>query len=266
MTSYFVVPGEGDLSGIPIGGSEFGPIPYREYFVESVFNYFPKGAVWAPKRGGYFEGLLLGIMDAFDACRTVLTDLAYIRNAQLTQQLADLELDYGIGYNSALTESERRAILESRINAINNKGSAQEMQFALDVAGFDVTVYSNDPAVDPALFQTPESQLLVNGPVYRSRAVYLMTAGASNAMAGKTTAKAGKFNEASALYEYVLPTNPDLWPFVFFVGGDATFDGNGALTSLDFADVPFNRQLEFQNIILKYKPMFTWSLVNVNYS
>lgn len=265
MADYYKVPGPGMVGDVVVGGTYFGPIPYRNIFVESIFAYLPKGAFWTPKRGGFFERFLHGLMDALDVVRLVCSDLAYIRSAQLTKQLDDLELDYGIAKNASLTNSQRRDFLESRINAINNTGSAQEMQAALRLAGFDVYVYSNSPAVDPETLIVGNSALLVNGVIYTERANYLMRAGRTGAYAGKSNARAGRFLSKTVPYEYPLPQNPNAWPFIFFVGGDATFGGSGELINLNYANVSAQQRLQFEEIILKYKPLYTWAALQINY-
>lgn len=265
MVDYYMVPALNAIGDIPVGGTSYSGVPYRNKFIESIFAYLPKGAFWTPKRGGFFERFLYGLMDAFELVRLVLSDLAHIRDAKLTQQLDDLELDYGISKNPELTIEERRAVLFSRINAINNTGSAQEMQAALRLAGFDVFVYSNSPAVDPAGILNFGSKLLVNGDVYFREENYLMRAGQSVGFAGNSNARAGRFISSSMLYEYVLPANSDAWPFVFFVGGNATFGGSGEIVSLDFATVPESQRLQFEEIVLKYKPTFTWAGLKINY-
>ncbi|MCK4500819.1 hypothetical protein KAU11_09990, partial [Candidatus Babeliales bacterium] len=137
----------------------------------------PKGSIWTPKSGGFFEALLNGIADFLEIIRLRLAELANIRNAKLTPVLDELERDSGVAFNPNLTESERRAALDSRINAIDNTGSAQELEAALQRAGFDLFVYQNSPAIDPTRLQSD----------------YEMVAGEDNAFAGEPDAVAGVF-------------------------------------------------------------------------
>lgn len=247
----------------------------------------PKGSIWTPKVSGFFEGLLLGLADAFEIVRLKLAELADIRNAKRTTVLDELERDYGVSFNPGLTESERRAALDSRINAIDNTGSAQEMELALQRAGFPLFVYQNSPAVDPRRFETEylmyaagenayagvstaiagsfKSDIVVNGDIVITIPEYSMSAGDENAYSGVSTAFAGITDQQEGLYEYFLPENPALWPFVFFVGGAAVFSGTGEIISIESVSIDDNRRLELREIVLKYKPTFTWGVLIVNF-
>ena len=77
---------------------------------------------------------------------------------------------------------------------------------------------------------------------------------------GNASAVAGYFTQLQKdpiIYE--IPTDPDVWNYVFFVGGDAVRDGAGILTSIEQAQVSSQRRDEFLNIILSIKPMLTWA-------
>lgn len=256
--------------------------------IKSTINaLLPKGSIWVPKSGGFFDGLLDGISDSFEVVRLKLAGLAYIRNAKLTPVLDELEIDYGLAFNPNITESERRASLDSRINAIDNTGSRQELERAIQRSGFDLFVYSNSPAVDPTRFLTdfemvagednafagePDAvagvflaELVVNGDVVINESIYELTAGDEFSFAGEPTAIAEIEQLVEQNFQYILPSNPNAWPFVFFVGGSATFADDGSIVSIDFVNIDENRRLELREIILKYKPMFTWAALQVNY-
>jgi hypothetical protein len=49
------------------------------------------------------------------------------------------------------------------------------------------------------------------------------------------------------------------------VGGAATRDGGGVLTAIAPAEVPMSRKDELIKLIVKYKPMFTWATLTVDY-
>lgn len=246
----------------------------------------PKGSIWDPKTGGFFEGLLTGISDSFETVRLKLAGLADIRNAKLTPVLDELERDYGLAFNPNLTESERRAALDSRINSIDNTGSRQELEKAIRRAGFDLFVYSNSPAVDPTRFQNDFemlagednafagepgavagvflAELVVNGDIIINQSIFALTAGDEDSFAGEPTSIAEIEQLEEQVYRYFLPSNPLAWPFIFFVCGAATFAPNGSLVSISFVDIDDARRLELREIILKYKPAFTWGVLQIN--
>jgi len=254
-------------------------------FIDAVM---PKGSIWAPKTGGFFEALLNGIADSFEAIRLKLAELADIRNAKKTTVLDELERDTGVSFNPNLTEAERRAALDSRINAIDNTGSRQELEIALQKAGFDVFVYSNSPAVDPSRFLNDyllvagdefsfageddafagvfvENELVVNGDIVFNSLAFSFVAGGEFSFAGEDDAFAAANVLIQQLFTYLLPSDPTAWPFVFFVGGAATFAPDGSLITIENVDIDDTRRIELREIILKYKPAFTWGMLKVNF-
>jgi hypothetical protein len=177
--------------------------------------------------------------------------------------------------------------LDSRINAQNNTGSRQELEEALQRAGFPVFVYSNSPAVDPKNFQSDyimvagganayagldnaiagafKAELVVNGDVIVTVSVQTMYAGAELAFAGGNFAFAGISGVDEIEYEYYISNDAKSWPFYFFVGGSAQYATDGSIVSIDYVDIDDERRLEFREIILRYKPLSTWGLLQVNY-
>jgi hypothetical protein len=293
-----------------------------------INGVMPKGSIWTVKIGGFFDALLDGLADSLKTVKLKLAELADIRNAKKTTLLDELERDYGIAFNPSLTEAERRAALDSRINAIDNTGSREELERALQRAGFPVFVYSNSPAVDPNNFHKLDTYLMTAGDGKHFAGVstamaglfkdnllnindfyltnrlnnYLMVAGNNNAYAGVSTAIAGLFTadivvngdivlelptysmvaggpnrfagvsgafagitgSIETLYEYFLPNNPEHWPFIFFVGGEAQFRADGSIISIERVNINDDRRLELREIVLKYKPTFTWAVLFVN--
>lgn len=260
------------------------PKPLIKSFIDAVL---PKGSIWVPKVTGFFEGLLLGVADSFDGIHARLSTLADIRNPQKTTLLDELEIDYGVKFNPALTEQQRRDFLSAFIGSGDNTGSRQELENAIRAAGFDLFVYSNSPAVNPNLFANnfdmtagddnafagePDavagvfgSDFVVNGDIVIEQPIYLMTAGEDGAFAGEPDAVAEIEDFIETFYQYSLPGNPDSWPFIFFVGGPATFDLDGSILSIEFVEIDDSMRLQLREIILKYKPLITWGLLQVNY-
>ncbi len=247
----------------------------------------PKGSIWTPKIGGFFEALLIGLAESLEIVRLQLASLADIRNAKLTPVLDELERDYGVAFNPNLTEAERRAALFSRINAIDNTGSREELEKAIQLAGFPLFVYSNSPAVDPTKFLDnfemvagednafagePDAvagvflaDLVVNGDIFISTPIFALTGGDEFSFAGESSAIAEIEGFFDRLYEYFIPSDSTTWPFFFFVGGVATFAGDGSLVSIASVDIDDDRRLELREIVLKYKPAFTWGMLRVNF-
>lgn len=145
-----------------------------------------------------------------------LATLADLRDPDLTPILEDLEREYGFLFNPNLTEDERRAQLAALVYASTINGSKDDLEGALTRAGFNVKVYQNDPPVDPANFFGDE---------------YLMEAGGVAAYAGEPSAVAGLGGGDILLSArndpYILPDDPNRWPYVFFIAGDR--NGGAAL-------------------------------------
>ncbi len=252
-----------------------------------IKGVMPKGSIWTVKIGGFFDALLDALADSLETVKLKLAELADIRNAKRTTVLDELERDYGISFNPSLTESERRAALDSRINSIENTGSRGELELALQSAGFPVFVYSNSPAVDPNVLNTDylmvagnnnafagvstaiagsfQADIVVNGDVIINSPVYSMIAGGGNHFAGNKGAFAGITGLFERFYEYFLPSNPENWPFVFFIGGTANFAIDGSIVNIDRVNISDDRRLELREIVLKYKPTFSWGVLFIDY-
>jgi len=253
-------------------------------------NLLPPG--WDVKSDSDLDLLLDGLADNKEPIRIFLNKLSKIRNPQKTVFLSDLEKEYGLMTRTNLTEQVRRDRLEVRAYERGGTGSKDNLQTALTRAGFIIQVHENSPAVDPAIFLTQAFQmvagdpvnafagdpnaycgqvggeLLVNGPIYNQRPLYLMEAGGTpTSYAGDPLAYAGYYLELIKVpTAYEVPTVPGDWPLVFFVGGDATRNIDGELTDIEVAEIPIERKEEFQTIILRYKPVHTWAGLIVIYT
>jgi len=108
-------------------------------------------------------------------------------------------------------------------------------------------------------------ELVVIGDIYTNNNLYLAHAG--NMWAGNAKSVAGYFEVSlSEKIIFPIPTDQNSWPFVFFVGGNATRDGiTGVLTAIERVNIANERRAELLRIILKFKPMFTWCGLLVNY-
>ena len=245
----------------------------------------PDGATWDIRPNGDFDKLLDGQAENFDFIRDFLDGLAVIRSPDKTPILTDLEKEYGILTNFNLSDSVRRLQLSSRVFTRGITGSDDNMQAALNDAAFIVQVHENSPAVDPSIFLDDVFQmvaggdnafagrtdavagrlggeLVVNGDIFSQKLLIDMHAASPFAFAGNSKAVAGQFSSASLITEQIvppIPVDPDAWPMIFFVGGDAIRDGvTGELLEIAPAQVPIERREELRRVILKYKPMHSW--------
>jgi hypothetical protein len=254
----------------------------------------PKGPPHEPDPNGQMSNFRDGDGECLTYIRTNVKTLKYMRDPQNTPCLSDLELDLGINPADNLSEQNRRDLLDPIRYPRATTGNDTDLQSLLDKAFGEGTlyVYNNSPdgpAIDPAiildqLFQMQAQggtnyyagnteafagreggYLLVNGAVFNQRPAYF---GAGQVYAGNANAVAGYFEEmdqADVIYE--IPTNPDDWPFVFFVGGPATFDPvTGEILTIEQALLPTEQKKRMENIILKFHPLFTWCGVVVTFT
>jgi len=253
-------------------------------------SLLPDGPLWEPKSGGDFDLFLDGISGGIETIRIALEQLAFIRDPYRTPILSDLEKEYGIITKDNISTEDRIAQLATKIYERSGTGSKDNLQNALQRAGFDVLVHSNSPAIDPAILLDQNFQLvlgdplnafigdpnayfgraggylLVNGPIYTRRPAYLGLGDPLNAFIGDPNAVIGFFIGLIRKEKtYNIPTNPDAWPFIFFVGGPAVRGGSGELVSIESAEILSQRRQEFENIILSYKPVFTWAGMIITY-
>lgn len=212
--------------------------------MKAVFeSLLPDGAIWNPKIDGDFDKLLTGLGLCADQVYAELQAAAFYKDPQLTALLKDLEKEYGVLTDLRLTESDRRNQLAVIKYAQRGSGNADYLQDQLQLAGFNVNVISNDPAIDPALIVQIDylcfaggfnayagepsavigsagAELLVNGGMYTLTPLYMIQAGGDLSYAGQTEALAGYFE--SLLYNlflYQLINDVNRWRYVFFIGG-----------------------------------------------
>lgn len=251
-----------------------------------IDTIWPRGSAWNVAPDEDLDKLLDGSAENWEIIRLYLSELSEIRNPATTPFLADLEKEFGVFTNPNLTDQQRIDQLTPVVYNRSFNGSVDNLQSALDDAGFTVTVYENSPAVDPAIFLDQDFQmvsggsnayagrtdafaakvggeLLVNGEIFTTRKIVTSVAG--NLYAGASHG-AGEYEDLERVeVTYDIPTAADDWPLVFFVGGTATVDGTGALTEIQLADVPLDQEQEFKRLILKYKPIHSWAGLIINF-
>ncbi|MCP4711305.1 MAG: hypothetical protein GY869_22015 [Planctomycetes bacterium] len=105
---------------------------------------------------------------------------------------------------------------------------------------------------------------LVNGRIFTQTPAYL---GAGRVWAGNTVARAGYYTGfIQTETTYTTPTDPIYWPFCFFVGGVATVDSSLSITGIEQAFVPNEQRKQLEDIILKFKPAFSWAAMIITYT
>lgn len=250
---------------------------------------WPGGPAWKVAANQGLDKLLDGIGDVADKDANFSSTLPNVRNPRTTNELADLEKENGVITDLSLSEEIRRNRLASDIFNTESTGGPTDLQTILDDSGFNLFVYQNDPAVDPNLFLTQSfnmvlgggnaflgradaflgisgGELIVNGDIFSQTPAYIMQAGGPNSFLGNSLSQLGYFQSFDIKkYEYEIPTDPDYWPLIFFVGGVATRDPiTNALTAIEAGEVEAGRYKELKTTILKYKPQHSWCGLIVN--
>jgi hypothetical protein len=211
-----------------------------------------------------------------------------------TRELAEWETQFGV-VNPATAEADRRAAITAAWNRGGGLGP-DALQDVLQEAGFPLFVHDSfyfTPAKairNPNLYladsdttivyvaecgealaecgettaicgdtSTPTGILLVNKILVRALD-YLaaVTCGEALAQCGEPDAECGNnsgFN--SQLKPYRIPSDPDLWPYFWYVGGE-TFG--------DSVTIPLTRKQELENLVLKIGPAHLWTGLIVDYA
>jgi 6-phosphogluconolactonase (cycloisomerase 2 family) len=188
-----------------------------------IDGLLPSGPAWEPEDGKDLDLLFDGMADNYEEVQTLLNKLSDIRNPNLvdSDSLGDLEREYGIPLHPSLTEAVRRQRLSRLAYQRAGGGSITDMQDALDAAGFDITVYENDPAVDPADILAADWE--INTGAYAGKAKDVSTeAPISNDILFKPDGLRMFVldNNTDLIYQYSLSTAWDV--------STATFTGFGA--------------------------------------
>ncbi len=215
---------------------------------EMLNALLPPGSIWIPKPGADLDLLFDGMADNAEIMRLFLASLADIRTPATTELLSDLEREFGIAYNSTLTDAERRAQLTAAKTGSQGDGTDTFMESKLQEAGFDLQVHSNEPPVDPDIILADHYLIYCDGDGG--------FAGHEDAICGQS---AGTLVVNGGTESYSVPASSDYFHLIFFVGGDAVRNGvTDALESIAAAQVPVARADELVRLIVKYKPLHAW--------
>ena len=224
----------------------------------------PDGGIWEPEAEADLDRLLNGMAENHEVVRSYLSGLAHMRDPALTTMLADLEREYGLVTNTTFSEADRRQVLGAQKGAKAETGGALQLQAKLTAAGFDLVVRQNNPVIDPNLFTT-DAELVVNGDQFTSEPLYLAQANGDAMFAGNAKAVAGYFLEISQdQITYEIPTGPERWNYVFYVGGTVASWPPVFPPSLR-GQVPVEKRDLLKRIILQHKPTHSWAGLAVDY-
>ena len=124
---------------------------------------WPEGAFWQPVTGDDYDKLLEGIAENTEKARLDMEKLRSLRDPLKTPILSDLEKEFGIIPVSGATEAERRQRLAAIMFRRGEIPTYSSLEEQLQMAGFDVQVHINSPAVDPAIFLDQAFQMLAGG-------------------------------------------------------------------------------------------------------
>lgn len=254
-----------------------------------VNSLLPSGCAWNPVVDGDLDKFLQATADNIENPKEILSKLAYIRDPLRTPVLDELEIEYGVTRNENLTEEQRRVYLNSVAFPSRGTGRLEDLERRLLEAGFPVSIHSNDPSIDPMIITNnafnlfssgPNAfagredafarriggEVIVNGDQFTQTPVWLSVSSSQGMFAGSSGAIAGRSDGVSLeKIEYEVPRNAGSWPLVFFIGGDATRDSNGFITSIDRVLLADDNRNEFIQLLLKYKPLHTWAVSLVDF-
>ena len=227
---------------------------------EAIDALLPGGSLWQPESGADLDLLLDGMASNIETMRLFLHTLARIRNPLLTTVLSDLEREYGIIPDSRVSDTVRRQRLLATKTDGSSDGTLEWVQDKLTLAGFEVQLHSNDPAVNPATFLDFDTSPQFDEPtaLFGPEGQYFVCPGGSLLVNGPVY-----YNQL--LVDYTSPAATQYWPMVFFIGGGATRGSSNELIALEWAKVPIIRKAEFIRLIIKYKPMHTWVGMKIDY-
>lgn len=234
-------------------------------FTTLLQEVFPDSDLGAIDEVGDLAKLFEGMAEDYQAIYDVLMNLAHVRDPRLASLLSDLEREFGIVPDTSISDAVRRQMLAHVIYQRPTTASWKNLELALIDAGFsNLLVTQNNPMVDPSVVG---GDLLVNGTIYTSQSpAYYACMGSGIAYMGHSRAFMGYYlSDNKVAKTYTIPTGPPYWPwaFVFWVGGAAS--GWPGTPAVALANIDAQRETQLKNLILKYKPAFTWCMLRVTF-
>lgn len=239
----------------------------------SIFKHLlPTGRAWSLIKDKslrkFFEALAPAVSES---PRTFADDLYGDIFPDTTRQLTEWEKQFGLTRAPSLSDRQRRDRLIAKWRDHGGQ-SPSYIQDTLRANGFNVYVHEWwEPGSEPAPGEI--SQATARNPLLVINADYLtlipmVDCGEPLAQCGEEFAEAGnyvgrfgyplvnKFIYDSDDVGYTVPSDPELWPFFMYVGGEQYGD---------VAEVPAARRYEFEELLLRIRPAQLWIGVIVRY-
>lgn len=262
---------------------------YENLIREHLKSSLPPGIFWTPYNN--FSDLLDALTDQLTPYFERAIKTACIRDPQDSERYLDLADEYAAEFFSSLSEQEIRDLTTQMKIGVTEPG-AGDLQAALNNSGFPVQVHSNAPKpTNPINFigddipvmvadnieavadnenayagSFPGVDVLINGLVKATVSVVLSGADVGFMVADNENAVADYYEDTEAAeFSFMLPEDPDRWNNVYFIGGDDDRSVDGELISIEYVEIPQERQTEFENLILKYGPGDGWCGLFINY-
>lgn len=261
----------------------------KELFYRVLEHLLPRSEAWKTYINKTLSAFLVSFVQGFCFTRHffdfIFTDIF----PQKTRQLDLWEQQFGL-ITSLPTEQERRDRLDAQWKAIGGQ-SPKYIQDILQDSGFNVYVhewwyydfdfvsyvicgntdavcgnanaYCGNSSAQSRQTRNPndwiDSDSVLVNKIQFAKKLYTqyVICGNSNAVCGNENAVSGGFSGIEIqLIKYEIPSDSDLWPYFWYVGG------------VDFGatvDIPLERKEEFETLILKIKPRQTWVGLFINY-
>jgi hypothetical protein len=213
----------------------------------------PDGSIWVVKPNDALDQFYHGTAANFEELREMAAAVQWLRTALQTDELADLEIEFGVIPDENLSSAERRAYLRALMGERCVLPSLANLEAKLRAAGFNVRCYANDPPMEPEpIITATGGYYLVNGDVYNyQERDYDVTCCDTATDDGECTVcdddgtediadrgdTVGSFvGMIRSPYDYEHPTRYR-WPFIFWIAEDIA--GNEAFVDwrMEYATV-----------------------------
>jgi len=260
-------------------------------FFDTFKHLVPQSRAWRLTANKNLRSFFEGLSGAPEDARYFVDDVFDDIDPGKTRQLTEWERQFGLPATLA-TDAERRVRLAAEWKATGGQ-SPRYIQDTLQAAGFPVFIHewfvpgTNPPTVrDPRVYITDAAgfiqfescdgadtaqdndEEMEDGGALQPRGYVLV-----NKDEAPTTEQAGDgggdWQDGDALAQdgsgvviyrqrpYIIPSDPDAWPYFIYIGGE---------TFPDFVTLPANRRAEFERLVLKICPAHIWAGILIDYS
>jgi hypothetical protein len=239
----------------------------------ALLEKMPAGALRQLETEGDEDRLWDGIAEALVPGYDAMDELSRTRNPDTTADFETLEREYGFLATDKLTEQERRARIKALKYAKAGSGTAESMEDALELAGFNLVVREGRKTLDPAVIRPTESEYIVNGFEYIREQGFDIgcnyTPGSPPSFNYGCNATGSDFDfgckPLKVVEKFVDYEATDNWNLVFYVAEAITVDGTGLITGITPAIIPRYYRPFIREIILRLKPLHTWGVLAVDW-